>query len=35
MPRWLDRALPHLTIEPPEEESAADEEEPEELEKAA
>jgi RND superfamily putative drug exporter len=36
MPRWLDRALPHLTIEPPEEPAAADEEEePTELKKAA
>jgi hypothetical protein len=38
MPRWLDRALPHLTIEPPEEPAADDEdedEEPTELRKAA
>jgi RND superfamily putative drug exporter len=34
MPRWLDRALPHLTIEPPEEE-AGDDETPSELPKAA
>jgi RND superfamily putative drug exporter len=35
MPRWLDRALPHLTIEPPEEPAADEEEEPTELKKAA
>jgi RND superfamily putative drug exporter len=33
MPRWLDRALPHLTIEPPE--TADDDDEPVELPRAA
>jgi RND superfamily putative drug exporter len=35
MPRWLDRTLPRLTIEPPEAEEAGEAEEPEELRKAA
>jgi RND superfamily putative drug exporter len=35
MPRWLDRALPHLTIEAPETPAADEEEEPIELRKAA
>jgi len=35
MPKWLDRALPHLTIEPPEEPAVVEDDEPEELPKAA
>jgi RND superfamily putative drug exporter len=34
MPRWLDRVLPHLTIEPPEEQHTA-EDPPSELRRAA
>ena len=35
MPKWLDRALPHLTIEPPEETAVVDDDEPVDLPKAA